>query len=65
MHMCGVGIYQNPIYLLAGECYRAHEVAWDIAAKDQIMPHAHFTKLIQHYWKHGTFTSLDGSGRRP
>jgi len=59
-HMSGVGFYQNPIYLLAGECYRAHEVAWDIAAKDQIIPHAHFTKLIQHYWKHGTFTSLDG-----
>jgi FkbM family methyltransferase len=59
IHMSGVGIYQNPIYLLAGECYRAHEVAWDIAAKDQIIPNAHWTKLIQHYWKHGTFTHLN------
>jgi FkbM family methyltransferase len=60
IHMSGVGIYQNPIYLLAGEAYRAHEVAWDIAAKDQILPHCHFTKLIQHYWKHGTFQNLEG-----
>src|SRR4029077_13160541 len=58
VHMSGVGIYQNPIYLNAGEAYRAHDVAWDIAAKDQILPKAHFTKAIQHYWKHGTFTHL-------
>jgi FkbM family methyltransferase len=56
IHMSGIGIYQNPIYLLAGEAYRAHDVAWDIAAKDQIIPNCHFTTLIQHYWKHGTFT---------
>jgi FkbM family methyltransferase len=60
VHMSGVGIYQNPIYMKAGEAYRAHDVAWDIAAKDQIIPYAHWTKQIQHYWKHGTFTSLDG-----
>ena len=56
IHMSGIGIYQNPIYMLAGEAYRAHDVAWDIAAKDQIIPNAYWTKLIQHYWKHGTFT---------
>jgi FkbM family methyltransferase len=56
VHMSGVGIYPNPIYLYAGEAYRAHDVAWDIAAKDQIIPQAHWTKKIQHYWKHGTFT---------
>jgi FkbM family methyltransferase len=60
IHMTGIGIYQNPIYMLAGEAYRAHDVAWDIASKDQILPHCHFTKMIQHYWQHGTFTSLDG-----
>jgi FkbM family methyltransferase len=60
IHMSGVAIYPNPIYMHAGECCRAHDVAWDIAAKDQILPKAHFTGLIQHYWKHGTFTSLDG-----
>jgi FkbM family methyltransferase len=59
IHMSGVAIYQNPIYMLAGEAYRAHDVAWDIAAKDQILPNCHFTKLIQHYWKHGTFTHLN------
>lgn len=60
IHMSGIGIYQNPIYLLAGEAYRAFEVAWDIAAKDQILPNCYFTKLIQHYWKHGTFTNTEG-----
>jgi FkbM family methyltransferase len=60
IHMSGVGIYPNPIVNHAGECCRAHDVAWDIAAKDQILPRCHFTKLIQHYWKHGTFTSLSG-----
>jgi FkbM family methyltransferase len=57
VHMSGVGIYCNPIYEKAGEAYRAFDTAWDIAAKDQIVPQAHWTKLIQHYWKHGTFTS--------
>jgi FkbM family methyltransferase len=60
VHMSGVAIYPNPIVKWAGECCRAHDVAWDIAAKDQIMPLAYFTKQIQHYWKHGTFTSLNG-----
>jgi FkbM family methyltransferase len=60
VHMSGVGMYHNPIYTHAGEAYRAAEVAWDIAAKDQIVPKAHWTPMIQHYWKHGTFTSLDG-----
>ena len=59
VHMSGVAIYANPLHLHAGEAYRAHDVAWDIAAKDQIVPKAHFTKMIQHYWKHGTFTHLD------
>jgi hypothetical protein len=26
LHMSGVGIYQNPIYMLAGEAYRAHDL---------------------------------------
>ena len=60
VHMSGVGFYENPIFKRAGECYRASDVAWDIAAKDQILPNAYFTTKIQHYWKHGTFTSLDG-----
>jgi FkbM family methyltransferase len=58
LHMSGVGIYQNPIYLLAGEAYRAFDTAFDMAAKDQIVPNAYFTKLIEHAWKHPKFTSI-------
>lgn len=59
LHMSGVGIYPNPLHAFAGEAYRAHEVAWDMAGKDQIVPQAHFTKLIEHAWKHPKFTSID------
>lgn len=59
LHMSGVGIYQNPIYLAAGEAYRAHDTAWDIAAKDQIVPKAYFTKLIQHVWKRPRFVTYN------
>jgi FkbM family methyltransferase len=56
LHMSGVGIYPNPLHRYAGEAYRAHEIAWDMAAKDQIVPAAHWTKLIEHAWKHPPFT---------
>lgn len=59
LHMSGVGIYPNPLHAYAGEAYRASEVAWDIAGKDQIVPNAFFTKLIEHAWKHPKFTSND------
>lgn len=59
LHMSGVGIYPSPLHAYAGEAYRAHEVAWDMAGKDQIVPKAHFTKLIEHAWKHPKFTSID------
>ncbi len=55
LHMSGVGIYQNPIYMLAGEAYRAYDVAWDMASKDQVVPNAHFTNLIEHAWRHPQF----------
>jgi FkbM family methyltransferase len=55
LHMSGVGIYPNPLHAFAGEAYRAHDTAWDMAAKDQIVPQAHFTKLIVHAWKHPAF----------
>lgn len=58
LHMSGVGIYPNPLHAYAGEAYRAHEIAWDMAGKDQIVPQAHFTKLIEHAWKHPSFRSL-------
>lgn len=58
LHMSGIAVYPNPIYIYAGEAYRAAEVAWDMAAKDQIVPQANFTKLIEHAWQHPSFTSL-------
>jgi len=59
LHMSGIGIYWNPLHEKAGEAYRAHEVAWDVAAMHQIVPNAHFTELIEHAWKHPSFTSVD------
>lgn len=59
LHMSGIGVYENPIYLKAGEAYRAFDTAWDMAAKDQIVPNAYFTRLIEHAWKHPKFTSID------
>lgn len=56
LHMSGVGVYPNPLHAFAGEAYRAHDTAWDMAGKDQIVPKAHFTKLIEHAWKHPSFT---------
>jgi len=58
LHMSGVGIYPNPLHEFSGEAYRAHDVAWDMAGKDQIVPLAHFTRLIEHAWKHPTFTMI-------
>ena len=57
LHMSGVGIYPNPLHNHAGEAYRAHDIAWDMSARDQIVPKAHFTNLIEHAWKHPGFTS--------
>jgi hypothetical protein len=57
LHMSGVGIYPNPLHAYAGEAYRASETAWDMAGKDQIVPQAHFTKLIEHAWRHPVFTN--------
>jgi len=56
-HMSGVGVYPNPIYNFAGEANRAAGVAWDMASAHQIVPQAHFTKLIEHAWRHETFTN--------
>lgn len=58
LHMSGVGIYPNPLHQYSGEAYRAHEVAWDMAGKDQIVPQAYFTKLIEHAWKHPSFREV-------
>ena len=56
-HMSGIGVYQNPVYMIAGEAYRAVDEAWDMAARHQIVPNAHFTQLIEHAWRHNSFTN--------
>jgi FkbM family methyltransferase len=56
LHMSGIGIYPLPLHAYAGEAYRAAEIAFDMAGKDQIVPKAHFTELIEHAWKHPKFT---------
>lgn len=55
LHMSGVGVYPNPLHAYAGEAYRAQDIAWDMAGREQIIPQAHFTKLIEHAWKHPSF----------
>jgi FkbM family methyltransferase len=56
LHMSGVGFYPNPLHAYAGEAYRAHETAWDMAGREQIVPRAHFTKLIEHAWRHPPYS---------
>src|SRR5215831_15428469 len=55
LHMSGIGVYPNPLYEFAGEAYRATDEAFDMAGKDQIIPRAHWTNLIEHAWKHPAF----------
>ena len=59
LHMTGIAVYPNPLYDYAGEAYRAFEVAWDIAGKDQIIPKAHFTGLFCHAWNHPGMKDMD------
>lgn len=59
LHMSGVAVYPNPLHAFAGEAYRAHDVAFDMAGKDQIVPQAHWTRLIVHNWKHEPIDTFD------
>lgn len=63
VHMTGIGVYPNPLYEFAGEAYRATGHAWDVAARDQIVPKANFTTLFCHGWRHPAFTTLDNLPR--
>lgn len=58
-HLSGVAIYPGQMSRHAGIALIAHETAWDYAAKDQILPQAHFTTLIEHAWKHPTFENWE------
>src|SRR4029077_15368396 len=55
-HMSGFGVYPPPLSIFAGPAYLSQDIAWDCFAAPEIVPKAHFTKLIQHAWKHPAFT---------
>lgn len=59
LHMSGVGVYPLPLHRYSGEAYMAFDIAWDMAGRDKIVSQAHFTRLIEHAWKHPRFTSID------
>lgn len=47
-HMSGVGVYGRNWRSVAPKLIEARTEPWDTFAADQVVPHAHFTKLIQH-----------------
>jgi hypothetical protein len=57
LHISGNGVYPAICIQHAGNALIAGDIAWDVAAASQIVPQAHFTKLIEHAWKHPTFES--------
>lgn len=59
LHMSGIGVYPSPLSSFSGPAYLAQDVAWDCYAANEILPKAHFTKLIVHNWKHPKFETLD------
>lgn len=56
LHMSGIGVYPGVMSAHAGLAYLAQDIAWDCAAAAQIVPHAHFTNLIEHSWKRDAVT---------
>lgn len=59
LHCSGVAVYPGILSNHAGLVYLAQEMAWDVMAAEQIVPQTHFTKLIEHAWKHPTFESWE------
>lgn len=59
LHMSGNAVYPVDMFAHAGLALIANDIAWDVAAASQIVPQAHFTKLIEHAWKHPTFESWE------
>lgn len=50
-HMNGVGIYGKDWRSLAPKLVEARNEPWDVYSSDQMMPHVHHTRLLQHIWK--------------
>lgn len=59
LHMSGNAVYPADMFAHAGLALIANDIAFDVAAAQQIVPQAHFTKLIEHAWKHPTFESWE------
>lgn len=57
LHMSGNGVYPADMFQHGGNALIAGDIAWDVAAASQIVPQAHFTKLILHNWKHEPFAN--------
>lgn len=59
-HMTGVGFYRRDWRKFAPLLAEAPDSqAWDTYAAEQVVPHAHFTKAIQHVFYGPRITSLD------
>lgn len=54
-HGSGIAVYPGLMTRYAGLALISFDIAWDVAAKDQILPQLHRTKLIVHAWKHPSF----------
>lgn len=60
-HMSGVAVWPGEVVQYAGIALISHEVAFDMAAKDQVLPQMHKTELIAHAWDRDLAT---GKGNR-
>jgi hypothetical protein len=57
-HMTGNGIYPGDAYKPAPALMEARMTPWDVWAAQQIMRSCHFTKQIQHEYRHSEITSV-------
>lgn len=70
VHMSGIAIYWKTMRLIPGyavvqfmQGYSGPQVAWDVQLAPEIMPRAHFTKLIQHEWRPDPFLTPQSLSR--
>lgn len=60
-HMSGVAVWPGEVVQYAGVALISQDVAFDMAAKDQVLPQMHKTNLIAHAWDRDLAT---GKGNR-
>jgi len=61
-HMSGVAIYKQ-VDLNCPDYVLSQNNAWDVVAASQILPKAHFTRLIQHEWRPDSFPRREDLSR--